>query len=246
VEQVQRSLARHFCHDGHRSQALLFGITPELALLPLPVDVELVAFDLSEPMIAAVWPGDTARRRARVGNWFALDLPEASVCIALGDGCLSTLAYPLDYRRFALSLARVLQPGGLFSLRAFCRPHRCERVDDVFADLLAARIGNFHVFKWRLAMALQGDDTAQGVQLARIWDTFQERAGGARELAARLGWPVEEVLTIDNYRASESVYTYSTVAELVAQMGAEFEIVEEWRGRYELAERCPQLLFRRR
>jgi SAM-dependent methyltransferase len=246
LEQVQRSLARHFGPHLVGARALLLGVTPELARLALPGDLTLAAFDQSLPMIEAVWPGDTERRSARVGDWFELNLPEGSVGIALGDGCFSLLDYPTGYRRLAVSLGRVLRSGGLFSIRVFCRPPQPEPLAALLETLLAREIGNFHAFKWRLAMSLQGDDIAQGVRVDRVWRTFVARLGTAAELAERLDWPVEEVQTIDNYRDSASVYTYSTVPELVQQLEPELELVEEWRGSYELAERCPQLLFRRR
>lgn len=245
LAQVRAVIARHYWGDGD-SAALLFGVTPELAALTFPPGMKLWAFDQSQPMITALWPGDTAQRAARVGNWFSLDLPDDSIGLALGDGCLSTLDYPTGYQHFAASLARVLEPEGLFLIRAFCRPHSAEHPDEVFDALLGGTIGNFHVFKWRLAMALQGDDPARGVVLGSIWDAFQARVPDARALAEQTGFPLNEVLTIDSYRGSSAAYSYSSVAEVVTALGARFELLQEWRGDYELAGRCPQLLFRKR
>ncbi len=208
--------------------------------------MELLAFDQSQAMIDAVWPGDDELRRARVGDWFALDLADGSVGIALGDGCFSLLDYPHGYQRFAASLARVLARGGLFSIRLFCRPQRPEPLEDVFAALEARQIGSFHAFKWRLAMALHGDEIRRGIAVDAVWREFQARVGDGAELACRMGWPVAEVQTIDNYRGSPNVYTYPKVEEVSLQLGDRFELLEEWRGNYELGERCPQLLFRRR
>ena len=245
LEQVEDALGRHLT-AASSSNALLCGVTPELARLPIVQRMNLVAIDQSEPMIRAVWPGDTERRRARVGDWFALDMPDASIGVALGDGCFTLLDYPNGYRRFTASLARVLHSQGLFSIRLFCRPAQAESLDEVFRQLFAGTIGNFHVFKWRLAMALQGDDVTAGVPVDRIWRTFQELCSSAASLAERVGYPVDEVLTIDNYRGATASYTYPTVAEVTRQLEPYFELVSEWRGGYELAERCPQLLFRRR
>src|SRR3954465_4936031 len=100
LAQVRAVIARHY-QDGSRGDALLFGVTPELALLSFPSGVKLRAFDQSQPMIAAVWPGDTGERSARLGNWFSLDVPDASIALALADGCLTTLDFPLGYQRFA-------------------------------------------------------------------------------------------------------------------------------------------------
>jgi hypothetical protein len=64
---------------------------------------------------------------------------------------------------------RVLRPGGLFSHRFFLRPERGEKTDSVFDELRAGRIGNFHIFKWRLAMSMHGA-IEDGVRLGDIWD----------------------------------------------------------------------------
>src|SRR6188768_3068242 len=57
--------------------ALLLGVTPEIAELAWQPPHRLVAVDKSEGMVNAVWPGDTPTRRAIVGDWLALQLPEA-------------------------------------------------------------------------------------------------------------------------------------------------------------------------
>lgn len=245
IAHVAGSLVRHFS-PRESARALLCGVTPELARLRLPMDMPLYAVDQSAPMISAVWPGDGPLRRALQGDWLALDLEDRSVDIALGDGCLTLLDFPNGHRRLSASLGRVLVPGGLFSIRSFCRPEPAESLEAVLDALFAKRIGNFHAFKWRLAMALHGDDATRGVHLADVWRTFRERCGGAAEIAQRCGYPIDEVLTIDNYREASASYSFATVAEVVSQFEAEFELIERWHGSYELSERCPLLLFRRR
>jgi SAM-dependent methyltransferase len=228
---------------GGPLRALLLGVTPELAVIPWQRPCELVAVDESEAMIARVWPGDAPHRRAIRGSWFDLPVSPHSLDCVMGDGCFTVIDYPDGYRKLAASLARVLVSGGLFSVRLFCRPARPERLEDVFEALEAGRIGNFHAFKWRLAMALHRDDIARGVAVADVWTAFHERVHDRAALARRLAWPLAEVETIDNYRGANARYTYPTVEEVVAVLAAEFELLNEWRGRYELAERCPQLLF---
>ena len=46
---------------------------------------------------------------------------------------------------------------GLFAVRTLIRPDEPEPVAVVLDNLRAGRIGNFHVFKWRLNMARHGD-----------------------------------------------------------------------------------------
>src|SRR6185295_16228801 len=61
LAQVRALIARHY-QGRAGSAALLFGVTPELAELAFPPGVKLWAFDQSQAMIAAVWPGDTPQR----------------------------------------------------------------------------------------------------------------------------------------------------------------------------------------
>jgi SAM-dependent methyltransferase len=230
---------------GHERTALLLGVTPEIAEIVWEPPHRLVAVDKSEGMVKAVWPGDTATRRGLVGDWLALDLPEAPFDLVIGDGVFSLFDFPHGYARLARSLAELVKPGGLLSLRLFCRPEPSESLEQVLAALSAGAIGNFHVFKWRLAMSLQGDAT-RGVRLADIWSTFRERAGSVAEVAARAGWPEPVVGTIEGYRDVEERYSFSTEREVVDSLAAGFELADVWRPSYELGDRCPSLSPRAR
>jgi hypothetical protein len=226
-------------------RALLLGVTPEIANIAWQPPVRLVALDQAEAMVRAVWPGDTATRRAVVGDWLTVQLAEASFDLALGDGIFSLFAFPDGYGELARALARAVKPAGLLSVRLFCRPEASESLDALFAELFGGAIGSFHVFKWRLAMALQGDAT-RGVRLADIWTTFCERAGSVSHVARRTAWPEPVVATLEGYRDVEDRYSFSTEREVIASLSRTFELVEAWRPNYELGERCPHLSFRRR
>jgi SAM-dependent methyltransferase len=225
---------------------LMLGVTPELACLRRDAPCELVAVDSSAAMIAGVWPGDAPGRHAVCGDWFRLPVRPGVFDCALGDGCFSALDYPQGYRRLATALAEALRPSGSFAIRCFCRPPHAETPAAVFAALERGGIGSFHAFKWRLAMALHGEDIARGVTLAHVWTTFQERVPDRAAWARQRGWSLPVIDTIDNYRDLTARYTYPTVAEIAGALGDAFRLVREWRGGYELAERCPHLLFRRR
>ena len=229
---------------GPPRTGLLLGVTPEIAELAWEPPLRLVAVDKSEGMVKAVWPGDTATRRALIGDWLGLELPEAPFDVVIGDGVFSIFEHPTGYARLATALAKLVKPGGLFSVRLFCRPEPSEPVDAVFRGLFGGGIGNFHVFKWRLAMALQGNAT-RGVRLADIWSTFCEHAGSVREVAQRTGWPEPVVGTLEGYRDVQDCYSFSTEREVIDCLTA-FELVETWHPDYELGERCPHLSFRRR
>lgn len=242
---VARLGAPPSAYESATRTALLLGVTPEIAELAWDPPHQLVAVDKSEGMVKAVWPGDTPTRRGMVGDWLALDLPEAPFDLVVGDGVFSLFEFPQGYARLASALSDVVKPGGLLSLRLFCRPEPSESVEEVFEALFAGTVGNFHVLKWRLAMALQGDST-RGVRLDDIWRTFRERAGSAGELAKRLGWPAPIVGTIEGYRGVDDRYSFSTEREVAESVVGAFELLETWRPRYELGARCPHLTFRRR
>jgi SAM-dependent methyltransferase len=227
-----------------REPALLLGVTPEIANIDWQPPLELLAVDKSEGMVRAVWPGDTSTRRAEVGDWLELQAPSGGFSLVVGDGVFSIFDYPAGYEHLAQALGRLTRPGGLLSLRLFCRPERCERVEEVFDALAAGSIGNFHIFKWRLAMALQGDAT-RGVRLADIWDSFRAHVPSIAELARHRAWPEPEARTIESYRDVEDRYSFSTQAEVVSALASSFELLETWQPDYELGERCPHLTFRR-
>lgn len=224
--------------------ALLLGVTPELATLRWPESLRLLAVDKSEGMVRAVWPGDNGWRRALVGDWVTFEA-EQPFDLVLGDGVFTLFDYPSGYRQLARALARLTRPGGMLDLRLFCRPERVESLDAVLTALESGQIGSFHAFKWRFAMALQGD-TTRGVRLADVWQTFRDRVGTPRELAARTGWPEQVISTIDGYRALDDRYSYSTEREAIDCLADAFEHIETWHPSYELGERCPHLSFRRR
>jgi hypothetical protein len=115
----------------------------------------------------------------------------------------------------------------------------------LFEELHAGKIGNFHVFKWRLNMALH-ENVEAGVRLGDVWDTFEARIGRPRLLAEERGWPLEAVETIDAYRASEARYTYPTLGDLRRVLTPFFDEEACVYPAYELGERCPTLGFRRR
>jgi hypothetical protein len=235
---------RRYLGDAAPISALLLGVTPEIATWHWPDALRLLAVDKSEGMVRAVWPGDNDWRRAVVADWLTFQAPER-FDLVLGDGVFTLLDYPQDYAQLAGALGRMTRPGGLLDLRLFCRLERSESLDEVLVDLARGRIGSFHVFKWRLAMALQGGAT-RGVRLADIWQAFRERVGTPGELAARTGWAEPVIATIDAYRDREDRYSYSTEREVIECLAKDFEHLETWHPDYELGDRCPHLCLRRR
>jgi SAM-dependent methyltransferase len=228
--------------DG-RAPALLLGVTPEYA----GIAPAMVAVDWSRPMIDGIWPGDDAARRSLCADWRDLPLASGSCGAAVGDGSLSCLAWPDDYRRVFDRLAAVLRPGARLAIRCYATPDPCEPLAAVGAAALAGAAEGFHALKWRIAMALaaaRGDPNVPVVAILAAFDTLFPDRG---RLAAAAGWDDEEIAEIDAYAGQRLVYSFPTRAEVLARVppafaGARFVAA----GTYPLAERCPILVAERR
>lgn len=227
-------------------KALLLGVTPEIAVQDWGVPVDLTAVDISQAMIAAVWPGDTPERHALCADWMKMPVAEHGFDMLMADGVFTLLDYPAGYAGLAQAIRRCLKHDGLFLLRAFCRPATAESLTHIFEDLWNKRIGSFHAFKWRLAMAIQGDDIRQGVAVARIWETCHANISGYEHLAQVTGWPVEVIATMDAYRGSVAIYTFPDMNELIEAAAPYLTCTHHETDSYELAERCPLLCFKPR
>jgi len=238
-------LVAQWCNSRgyERPAALLLGVTPEIACMRWPGGTKLVAVDRSRGMIDNIWPRNAFDDAGVLqGMWTALPVADGSCDIATGDGCFSQLSYPQGYVDLTNELARVLKRGGLFAMRAFVRPQPAESVQDLLSEMKAGRIGSFHVFKWRLNMALQ-PHTAAGVRLHDVWTTFMELFGDPATLASQTNWPFEDVETIHAYRNVNARYTFPTLSELRGKLSARFGIIACEFPDYEMGERCPTLLF---
>ena len=219
-------------------RAIVLGVTPELVSMRWPVDTRVLSLDLSLAMINGIWPGPQANQFAACSDWRSLPLADASVQLIVGDGSFNALASGAHYRALVLSLRRVIDPLGLLVLRFFVRPERAESVGALIDDLRAQRIGSFHIFKWRLAMALHGDFAA-GVRLADIWQVWREIAPNPKTLMKELDWPVSLLETIDSYRGVDTYYTFPTLSEAREALACEFVECSLHTPGYELGSCCP-------
>jgi hypothetical protein len=143
------------------------------------------------------------------------------------------------------SVRRVLRATGVFVIRFFVRPDRAEPVGRVFDDLFHGRVGSFFALKWRLSMALHGA-LDEGVRLSDIWDAWHAAVSRPEMLALNLGWPLEKILTIDDYRGSAVRYTFPTLAEARAALRTDFEELACHAPGYELGSLCPTFVLRPR
>jgi SAM-dependent methyltransferase len=226
---------------GAGANVLLLGVTSELANAFESVQ----AFDKSAAMIAKVWPGDSASKRAQQRNWLELPPPEQPFDAAVGDGSFSNLDYPHEVREVLQRVVHSLRPGGRFVFRMFERPDVPETRESLIATASGPARMNFHAFKWQLFMHLAGITQAT-VPVEQLLDFFNELFPDRAALAARTGWSRELIDLVDVYRDSEVRFTFMTRAEFMAVLPAgitdlRFDLCSD----YDLAECCPLASFAR-
>jgi SAM-dependent methyltransferase len=224
---------------------LVFGVTPELCHLPLNGNSRFIAVDRSRAMIESCWSA-RPRTQDRVirADWQNIPLAASSVDLVLADGSLSPVPPSAGQAAVMAEARRLLRPGGGCVVRCFIQPDVKETREEVFAELFAARIENFHVFKWRLAMALQ-ENSQTGVPLNHIWRTVHNTLGSLDRLADQFRWPRDEARTLEAYRGIETRYFFPTLAEqLEVFCKAGFAISEIEMPAYELGQRCPRIALR--
>jgi len=232
---------------GAKKRAWLLGVTPEIATARWPREVELLAVERVQAMIDGIWPGDTDGRRAICADWLDVPFPDESFDLAIGDGCLTVVGYRDDLSALLASVHRRLRSGGLLLLRLFCRPDVAETPDAVIAALQSGEIAGFHAFKWRLAMAVQGIVDAPDVAVDEIWRVWNAAQVDTSALAQARGWPPEQVAMMELYRGSPARYNFMRFDDTIRYLQrAGFDLLATRRGSYELAERCPHVLLRKR
>lgn len=227
---------------GHNERVLLLGVTQELAA----IGAHVTAIDRNASMIANIWPGDTNARRALCGDWLALPFDENEFTAVIGDGSLSAIQYPADYRTLFAQLARVLKPDGVFACRLFLTPSEVESVEEVKALALAGKVTSFHAFKWQLAMAIVQEAREPNIAVAAILEQFNTLFPDRIALSAATGWSDVDIETIDVYKNSSDGYSFPTLAQLRETIPEIFPDVRiQPAGVYPLAERCPLIVMER-
>ena len=230
-----------------KKRVWLLGVTPKIATARWPQDVELLAVERVQAMIDSVWPGDTGSRKAICADWLDAPFPDQSLDLAIGDGCLTAVGFPDELSHLLASVHRCLRRDGYLMLRLFCRPDVAEPPDAVIAALQSGAIGNFHAFKWRLAMAVQDMADAPDVAVSEVWSVWNAARIDMRALAETHGWPPEQFRTIEFYRGSAARYNFMRFDQTIGHLQqAGFNLVATCTGSYELAERCPHVLLRKR
>ncbi len=218
--------------------ALQLGVTPEIA----DASAHGIAVDWNPDMIRLAWPGNTSTHRAQVGDWLKLDFAPHSFATAFGDGSLTMLSWPSDYRLLMVNLVRALRPGGRLVLRCFVRPDRCETVEELAAAVWSGGVDHFGAFKLRLAMATAAIGGRVFIPVADIYAQFESSFADRNRLLDATRWDLADLAQIDAYRHAGSGLSYATRGEIAAILpegvAHRFYETEE----YPLAERCPLLV----
>ena len=223
--------------EGRTQRALLLGVTPAL----VPIADDTTALDWSEPMVARVWPGDTATRRAQRADWRAMPFTGQVFTAVIGDGSFNCLDYPNDYLRVFSELERVAHPGAAFAVRFFVTPSPGEALGDVRAAAMAGQVGAIDALKWRLGMAVAA---RSGPNVARnaIHAAFEEAFPGREALLAATNWDAADLEAIDWYRGAPDIISFPTESEILAVVPPSMRNPRFLpSGKYELAGRCPIL-----
>jgi SAM-dependent methyltransferase len=233
-------------HPQRRCQAVLLGVTPQIAEMKWPRGSSLIAADLSMPMVQGVWPGDLPNKRAACqANWLALPLRDSSRDVVIGDGSFSCVRYPHDCRALAAETNRVVREDGILVLRCYIQSARPERKEDVFEDLFRSAIPSFHWFKLRLLMAMQ-ENAERGVAVDEVYRYWASRNIDESALSARTGWDAAVIRTIELYRGSDTVHSFPTMVELQSALSEFFEEIALSIPAHPMGDRCPILVARPR
>ena len=220
--------------------ALQLGVTPEIAVLP----ERSIAVDWNPQMIAIAWPGGGSWRRPVIGDWNALPIRDHSVDSAFGDGSLTMLRWPDQYRLVLERLAEIVRPGGRVVLRCFVTPEPGESVESLCAEVWEGRAGSFPAFKMRFNMAVGVDAGGINTISDHIHQAFSARFPDREALGRATGWTLGDIGEIDSYRGSAFSHSYPPRDAIMATLPAPLRsarFIET--GGYELAERCPLLVI---
>ena len=226
-------------------RVLLLGVTPELSSLRYPAEARLIAVDSSVEMLSALWkPPSGCASLALHARWETLPVAPGSLDLVLADASVCALPDVRTIHAVLAMVACAMRPGAWLCGRTFVSPPQPECIDVILRELREGRAGSVHGTKWRIAMALQGL-SENGVALADVWRVFQ-RAGDRELLGVRHGWSAASVATLDAYRDVSSRLCFPTFARTRELFAAHFDELDCRLPDYELGERCPTLLLRRR
>ena len=111
---------------------------------------------------------------------------------------------------------------------------------------MTAKIGSFHAFKWRFAMAMVAQARNANIGVADIRARFNSLMPERNELSAAAGWTRAQIDTIDTYADVQYQLSFPALADIRGTFSSTFREIDVMYGSYELAECCPILVLQAR
>jgi len=209
---------------------MLMGVTPQIA----NAYANVTAVDREPAMIANVWPGDTATKRAINANWLSVDLPAESFDGVIGDGSINMLDISDVSFMFKRAIS-MLKPGGVFACRMFTRPDTPVKLDQLYQEAVTPTV-NFSAYRRLLPMYL-AEVHGPVVPVSQISTLFDQLCPDRSQVS----WTAEQLSKIDDYRNSDTTTWFPTRDEILklSPKGSRFVDV----GTYDIADTCPILTF---
>lgn len=245
IQALERAVAQCRPCQGARTQAVILGVTPGIALMKWPRGTILTAVDGSADVIGALWPGDVAhQRRAVCASWLSIPVATKSCEVIVGDGSLNTFRFHDDALALIRAMHDLLVDGGMAALRVYVRPRNRESVTQVMDALRRGPGLAVDSFKMRLWMAMQRS-VEEGVAVrdaARVLDSHGIDADAMR----RLGWSDAAIAPFAIWRTSDAVYSFPALDELYALTGEYFQVESLSWPDYEMGQCCPTIVMRAR
>ena len=245
IARLETTISKLYPKENHhkKKSALLLGVTPEITGMAWPENTQLLAVDRMMAMITHVWPGSTEiEAEAICGDWMQLPLQNKWADLVIGDGSFTFFSFPEQYRQMVQELKRIMADGAYLLVRFFVQAEEKETSAEVFADLYDGKIANFHVFKWRLTMSLQ-QDLSRGSCVSDVWDAWNTHSKGAENLAQHLNWPINEINTMESFKNGDTIYYFPDADAVRELLGNDFNEIGVFVENYQLAERCPLMVF---
>jgi hypothetical protein len=227
---------------GFDGRMLLLSVSPTLS----SIGSDVTAVDRSAAVVRHRWPGNTARRRAVIADWRQLPFASGSFMTCVGDGSINVLEYH-DVKLIYDNLTRVMLSGGRFVCRIYLTPDIRETVEAVAATAWQGIARSFVFFKFRLAMAIAAERADPSVPVISIYEAFASHFPDRGRLSVATGWDRSEIDRIDLYKNSPEIYNFPTRQQALSIIPSNFANARFVPvGTYELAERCPLLVFERK
>jgi hypothetical protein len=148
-----------------------------------------------------------------------------------------------DYRDVFGEVRQLLTPEGALILRIFVRPDVRAALQDVERAVTEGEIKSFHALKWHVAMTIT-EAPEYSVKVTDIRDAIMRMFPDRARLAEMRSWPRAIIDGIDSYADVDTRYSFPTLDAIKDVCASYFEIADKLVGEYEIAERCPTILFR--